>query len=59
MPTIRAVNIAIIGIPITKAMDALELLLLSRVAGGSTASGIWKSEHDQHKPQLSDHYTGK
>ena len=59
MPTIRAVNIAIIGIPITKAMDTLELLLLSRVTGGSTANGIWKSGHDQHKPQLTYHYAGK
>jgi len=57
MPTIRAVNIATIGIPITKAIDALELrFLLLPALGGSTANGIRKSEHDQHKPQLPDQY---
>jgi len=45
MPTTRAVNIAIIGIEITKAIDALELLL---------PDGIRKSEQDQHKAQLLD-----
>lgn len=57
MPTIRAVNIATIGIPITKAIDALELLfLLLPALAGSTANGIRKSEHDQCKPQLPDQY---
>jgi hypothetical protein len=57
MPRIRAVNIATIGIPIPKAIDALELLFsLLPALGGSTANGIWKSEHDQHKPQLPDQY---
>jgi hypothetical protein len=57
MPTIRAVNIAAIGIPIAKAIDALELrFLLLPALGGSTANGTWKSEHDQHKPQLPDQY---
>jgi hypothetical protein len=58
MPIIRAVSIAITGIPISKAMDTLDFLLLSPVLGGSTANGIWKSEN-QHKPQSLDQCAGQ
>ena len=50
MHTTRAVKIAIIGIPITKAsnIDAREILLLLPVSGGSRI----KSEHAQKRSKL-------
>jgi hypothetical protein len=40
MPTIRAVNIARIGIPISKALVVLEVFDPLPVLGGSAAKGI-------------------
>ena len=40
MPTARAVNIAKIGVPTSKALDVLEVFVLPPVWVGSTAEGI-------------------
>jgi hypothetical protein len=46
MPTTRAVSIATIGVPTSKALDVLEVFELLPDWGGSTAKGIGKSEHE-------------